>query len=85
VRALAANLPEQLVINVSKLRIGKSIQVGELKFDGLELLNSKNAVVCRVQVTRATRSDMNAADAMEVEEVDETTEGGETTEATSEE
>ena len=85
VRALAANLPEQLVINVSKLRIGKSIQVGELKFDGLELLNSKNAVVCRVQVTRATRSDMNAADAMEVEEVDETTEGGEATEATSEE
>ena len=81
VRALAANLPEALVINVEKLKIGKSIQVGDLKFDGLELLNSKNAVVCRVQVTRATRSDMNAA---AIEEGDET-EGEETTEETTEE
>jgi large subunit ribosomal protein L25 len=80
VRALAANLPEELVVNVEKLRIGKSIQVGDLKFDGLELLNSKNAVVCRVQVTRATRSDMNAA-ALEVDE----TEADEITEETSEE
>ena len=80
VRALAANLPEELVVNVEKLKIGKSIQVGDLKFDGLELLNSKNAVVCRVQVTRATRSDMNAA-ALEGDD----TEGEETTEETTEE
>src|SRR5690554_7785258 len=82
VRALAANLPEELVINVEKLKIGKSIQVGDLKFDGLELLNAKNAVVCRVQVTRATRSDMSAAAALEGDETD----GEETTtEETSEE
>ena len=80
VRALAANLPEELVVNVEKLKIGKSIQVGDLMFDGLELLNSKNAVVCRVQVTRATRSDMNAA-ALEGDD----TEGEETTEETTEE
>lgn len=81
VRALVANLPEELVVNVEKLKIGKSIQVGDLKFDGLELLNAKNAVVCRVQVTRATRSDMNAAAAEEGEETD----GEETTEEASEE
>ena len=81
VRALVTNLPEELVVNVEKLKIGKSIQVGDLKFDGLELLNAKNAVVCRVQVTRATRSDMDAAAAEEGEE----TEGEETTEETSEE
>ncbi|MBF6597392.1 MAG: 50S ribosomal protein L25/general stress protein Ctc [Fermentimonas sp.] len=80
VRALAAKLPEELVVNVEKLKIGKSIQVGDLKFEGLELLNSKNAVVCRVQVTRATRSDMSAA-ALEVDE----TESEETAEETSEE
>ena len=79
VRALVANLPEELVVNVEKLKIGKSIQVGDLKFDGLELLNAKNAVVCRVQVTRATRSDMDAAAAEEGEETD----GEETTEETS--
>jgi len=55
VRALAEKLPQELVINVENLELGKSIQVGELSFEGLELLNAKNAVVCRVQLTRAAR------------------------------
>lgn len=55
VKALADKLPEKLVINVEKLQLGKSIQVGELQFEGLEILNAKNAVVCRVQLTRAAR------------------------------
>lgn len=67
VRALAANLPEELVINVEKLELGKSIQVGDLSFEGLELLNAKNAVVCRVQLTRAARGDAAAAAAAGVE------------------
>lgn len=55
VKALYDNVPEQIHINVEKLALGKSIQVGELQYDGLELLNAKNAVVCRVQLTRAAR------------------------------
>ncbi len=55
VKALADKLPEKLTINVEKLELGKSIQVGELQFEGLEILNAKNAVVCRVQLTRAAR------------------------------
>lgn len=55
VRAVYNNVPEKLHINVENLALGKSIQVGELSFDGLELLNAKNAVVCRVQLTRAAR------------------------------
>ncbi|MFZ6037332.1 MAG: 50S ribosomal protein L25/general stress protein Ctc [Bacteroidota bacterium] len=55
VKALADKLPEKLVIDVEKLQLGKSIQVGELQFEGLEILNAKNAVVCRVQLTRAAR------------------------------
>lgn len=54
-KALADKLPEKLVIDVEKLQLGKSIQVGELQFEGLEILNAKNAVVCRVQLTRAAR------------------------------
>ncbi|MFA7104860.1 MAG: 50S ribosomal protein L25/general stress protein Ctc [Dysgonamonadaceae bacterium] len=53
VKALAKNLPEELVVNVEKLELGKSIQVGSLNFEGLEILNAKNSVVCRVQLTRA--------------------------------
>jgi large subunit ribosomal protein L25 len=35
--------------------LGKSIQVGQLNFEDVEILNAKNAVVCRVQLTRAAR------------------------------
>ncbi|HBG56813.1 50S ribosomal protein L25/general stress protein Ctc [Proteiniphilum sp. UBA1028] len=55
VKALPAKLPEELVVNVEKLELGKSIQVGQLSFEDLEILNAKNAVVCRVQLTRAAR------------------------------
>jgi large subunit ribosomal protein L25 len=55
VKAFYKQVPEKLHINIEHLALGKSIQVGELSFDGLELLNAKNAVVCRVQLTRAAR------------------------------
>ncbi len=55
VKALAEKLPQELVVNVENLELGKSIQVGDLNFEGLELLTPKNAVVCRVQLTRAAR------------------------------
>lgn len=55
VRALYDKVPEKVHVDVSGLALGKSIQVGELHFEGLELLNAKNGVVCRVQLTRAAR------------------------------
>ncbi|MBP1617680.1 MAG: rplY [Bacteroidetes bacterium] len=55
VKALYDAVPEKLHVDVSNLGLGKSIQVGELHFEGLELLNAKNAVVARVQLTRAAR------------------------------
>lgn len=55
VKALPSKLPEELVVNVETLELGKSIQVGQLNFEDIEILNAKNAVVCRVQLTRAAR------------------------------
>ncbi len=55
VKALYKNIPEKLTINVESLGLGKTIQVGSLAFDNLELLNSKNNVVCTVKLTRAAR------------------------------
>jgi large subunit ribosomal protein L25 len=55
VRAFYNKIPETLTVNVDKLGLGKSIQVGELQFDDLELINAKNAVVCSVKLTRAAR------------------------------
>jgi large subunit ribosomal protein L25 len=61
VKALYTNVPEKLIINVDKLELGKTIQVGDLHFEGLEMLNAKNAVVCAVALTRAARGAAAAA------------------------
>lgn len=61
VKAIYTQVPERLIINVDHLGLGKSIQVGELHFEGLEMLNAKNAVVCAVQLTRAARGAAAAA------------------------
>ena len=45
-------IPEHLDIDVTKLTIGKSIKVGELNFEGLELSTGKDVVVCSVKMTR---------------------------------
>lgn len=61
VKAIYTNVPERLVINVDNLGLGKTLQVGDLHFEGLELVNAKNAVVCAVQLTRAARGAQAAA------------------------
>ena len=55
VKAVYTEIPERLVINVDHLGLGKTMQVGEIHFEGLEIMNAKNAVVCAVQLTRAAR------------------------------
>lgn len=55
VKAPYTNIPERVVINVDHLALGKTLQIGDLHFEGLELMNAKNAVVCAVQLTRAAR------------------------------
>ena len=55
VKAIYDQIPERLHINVENLELGKSMQVGALSFEGLEIMNAKNAVVCAVRLTRAAR------------------------------
>lgn len=55
VKAIYTEIPERVVVNVDSLGLGKSLQIGDLHFEGIELVNAKNAVVCAVQLTRAAR------------------------------
>ena len=55
VKAFYNVIPERLVVDVTSLGLGKTIKVGELHYEGLELLNAKDAVVCAVKLTRAAR------------------------------
>jgi large subunit ribosomal protein L25 len=63
VKALYKDIPEKLLIDISDLGLGKTIQVGSLHFDNLQLVNAKNAVVCAVKLTRAARGAAAAASA----------------------
>ena len=49
-------IPEHLDIDVTALKIGKSIKVGELSFDGLEIATGKDVIVCSIKMTRAAMS-----------------------------
>ncbi len=52
VTAKYQEIPEHLDVDVTTLGIGKSIKVGDLHFEGLELSTSKDVVVCSIKATR---------------------------------
>ena len=56
VKAVHTAIPERIDIDVTKLELGKTIKVGELSFEGLELVTSPSVVVCQVKMTRNARS-----------------------------
>ena len=56
-------IPEKLDIDVTALEIGKSIKVGSLSFEGLELATPAEVVVCSVKMTRAAQAAAAAAEA----------------------
>ena len=45
-------IPEHLDVDVTELKIGKSIKVGELSYEGLEIATSKSVIVCSIKMTR---------------------------------
>ena len=61
VTAKYQDIPETLDIDVTELRIGKSIKVGDLSFDGLEMATGKEVIVCSIKATR--KSNANAQNA----------------------
>lgn len=62
VKALPANLPGELVLDVTSLGLGKSIKVKDLSFDNFEIANAKEVVVAQIKMTRAAKSNEAAAD-----------------------
>lgn len=58
-------IPEHLDIDVTKLKIGKSIKVGQLSFDGLTMATSKDVVVCSIKMTRSATASSDTSDEAE--------------------
>ena len=61
------NIPEVLEIDVTSLELGKSIKVGSLSFEGLEIATPKEVIVCSVKTTRASRSAASSEEAAAAE------------------
>ena len=61
VKAVYTAIPEFLTVDVTSLALGKSIKVGELSFEGLELATAKESLVCSVKTTRASAAAAAAA------------------------
>ena len=61
VKATYDLIPEKLDIDVTNLGLGKSIKVGDLSFEGLELVTPKDVIVCTVKMTRAAMGALAAA------------------------
>ncbi len=54
VKGIYTNFPDRLVIDVTPLGLGKKLQVADLHYDNLELVNVKEQVVVQVKATRAS-------------------------------
>ena len=61
VKAPYTQIPEKLEVDVTSLEIGKSIKVGNLSYEGLELVTPAEGVVCSVKMTRAAQAAAAAA------------------------
>lgn len=61
VSGMVNDLPDELVIDITNLGLGKTIFVGDLNFDKLEMLTPATTAVCAVKMTRAARGAAAAA------------------------
>ena len=62
VSALPEHLPDVLDIDITNLALGKNIVVGDLKYDNVQILNPKVAIICAVKTTRAALGQQPGAD-----------------------
>jgi len=51
-KALPANLPDEIVVDVTPLKIGNKLYVGDIKTDGFSFMHPDNAVVVAVKMSR---------------------------------
>lgn len=65
VKALYTQFPDTLDIDVTNLGLGKVMKVAELSYEGLEIITSKEVVVCAVRMTRAARAAAAEAESAE--------------------
>ena len=57
VKALPANLPDFIEVDMTPLKIGDNVSVGELPSEGYVFLHTDNTVVCQIKTSRTAIED----------------------------
>ena len=79
IKALPANLPDYIEIDITELNIGNRVYVKELLNDSYEFLHTDNTVVCQVRRARAAMAlETDEEEGEEGEEGEGSTEDGST-------
>ena len=73
VKGYYKNIPEKIYVDISGLLIGNSVKVGDIETENYSIIESKDTVVCSVNMSRAVTS----ASAEEESEEEESEEGEE--------
>ena len=61
ISALPKDLPDNLVVDITNLQLGKTIVVGNLSYPNVNILMPKTTIVCAVKMTRAAVQQQTAA------------------------
>lgn len=61
VKALPKDMPQYVEVSISKLEVGKSVGVGELKFDNFKVINNPEDTIVSVTMSRALKQAENEA------------------------
>jgi len=69
VKAIPANLPDEIVVDVTPLRIGNKLYVGSIKTEGYSFVHPDNAVVVAVKMSRNAMKGGAAVEEDDEEEV----------------
>ena len=56
VKGLLKSIPSEIEVDITELVLGKSIRAGEIKCDGLEILEPVGSPVLSIRATRASRA-----------------------------
>lgn len=78
VKSTPENLQDHIEIDVTKLKLGQSFKVRDIKDTGMEILNAPSIPIAAVEIPRSLRSTESKADAMAGQDDDD--DAGETSE-----
>ena len=59
VKGLYTAIPDRLIVDVTPIELGKTLNVAALHYDGLEILTAPSVIVAAVKATRASRQNNN--------------------------